>query len=413
MPKRTPVRETARETTLNLHKKCVALVAVLTVLFSFSGISQASADPYSYLNNGIISYAGWSGSQDFFNSGDNWRPSYLYTTPYDSESTIELTNGSGWGVTLTQGDDCFSGSPCWGHSANVTSTRSIDYAGLNSFSNAGTTYTYGTIVETAAVTLSGRTVELVSSVSLARDSNYAVITTSIKNLGGSVSDLKLFVNNYDGMVRSDSGYRSTRGNVADGSFVALTDTSQSSNAVLADALEYEHSGTNYGAILLAGSNTGTLSSVLATGCCSPQEVAYNPATQLTQSGADGQYAILNQLRTLSTGETYTLKWAFGGASYTTLTSSAFLNALLAAVGTRTGPTDEEIAAEAARVAAEAARVAAVQAAQKAADDAQALKMAPKTDFGQCYSGSDKVADPTGEIRGMLDVINRKYGNLIK
>jgi len=78
-----------------------------------------------------------------------------------------------------------------------------------------------------------------------------------------------------------------------------------------------------------------------------------------------------------------------------------------------GPTEEEIAAEAARVAAEAARVAAAQAAQSAADAEYALKMAPKTDFGQCYSGSDKVADPTGEIRGMLDEINRKYGNLIK
>jgi len=78
-----------------------------------------------------------------------------------------------------------------------------------------------------------------------------------------------------------------------------------------------------------------------------------------------------------------------------------------------GPTEEEIAAEAARVAAEAARVASVRAAQSAADAAYALKMAPKTDLGQCYLGSDKVADPTGEIRGMLDEIMRKYGNLIK
>jgi hypothetical protein len=71
-----------------------------------------------------------------------------------------------------------------------------------------------------------------------------------------------------------------------------------------------------------------------------------------------------------------------------------------------GPTEEEIAAE-------AARVASVRAAQSAADAAYALKMAPKTDLGQCYLGSDKVADPTGEIRGMLDEIMRKYGNLIK
>jgi hypothetical protein len=379
---------------------------IFLALFTIFGISQASADPYSYLNNGILSFAGRFDSNNFYTPGESWQQAFLYTNAFDSSSKIELTNGTGWGVTLTKGDYCFSGSECYGKTTGVTSTRSVDYAGLSSFSNAGTTYTYGTVVENDAISLGGQSVEIVSSISLARDSNYAVITTAIRNLGGSVSDLKLFVNNYDGMIYNDDLYRSTRGNVVNGSFVPLTDTSQSSNAVLADALEYVHSGTNYGAILLAGSNTGTLSSILDVGCCSPQSVVYNPQSQLTQSFRDGQYAILNQLPTLSSGETFTLKWAFGGANYTTLTSSAFLNALLAAVGTRTGPTDEEIAAE-------AARVAAVQAAQKAADDAQALKMAPKTDFGQCYSGSDKVADPTGEIRGMLDVINRKYGNLIK
>jgi hypothetical protein len=88
-------------------------------------------------------------------------------------------------------------------------------------------------------------------------------------------------------------------------------------------------------------------------------------------------------------------------------------ARVAAEAARVAAEAARVAAEAARVAAEAARVAAVQAAQSAADAAQALKMAPKTDFSQCYSGSDKLADPKGEIRGMLDEINQKYGNLIK
>ena len=34
-------------------------------------------------------------------------------------------------------------------------------------------------------------------------------------------------------------------------------------------------------------------------------------------------------------------------------------------------------------------------------------------FSNSFYGSDKISDPTGEIRGMLDEINRKYGNLIK
>jgi len=281
MLKRSRVGEAARAKILNPHKKRVALVALLMVLFSFSGIAQASASPYSYLNNGIISFAEpwFIDTTDFYQNGFNWRNAYLYTNSYDSSSKIALTNYYGWGVTLTKGDYCFSGSECSGKTTGVTSTRSFDYAGLSSFTVTGNTYTYGTIVETTAVTLGSQAVELVSSISLDRDSNYAVVTTAIKNLGGSVSDLNLFVNNYDGMVYSDGQYRSTRGNVADGSFGALTNTSQSSNAVLTDALQYVHTGTNYGAILLAGSNTGTLSSILDNGCCSPQDVAYNPQTQ--------------------------------------------------------------------------------------------------------------------------------------
>ena len=393
MQRRARVQEEPRDKILNLHKKCVALVALLTVLFSFSGISQASADPYSNLNNGIISFAEatFFGTTNFYQSGNNWSPAYLYTNSYDSSSKIALTNYAGWGVTLTKGDYCFSGSNCSGKTTGVTSTRSIDYAGLSSFSNAGTTYTYGTIVETDAISLGGQSVEIVSSVSLARDSNYAVVTTAIKNLGGSVSDLKLFVNNYDGMVYSDSAYRSTRGNVADGSFVALTDTSQSSNAVLADALQYVHNGTNYGAILLAGSNTGTLSSVLASQCCSPQAVAYNPQTQLTQSSTDGQYAILNQLPTLNSGETYTLKWAFGGANYSTLTSSAFLTALLAAVGQSTPEPEPEPEPE----------------------PAPEVRKTHNLSFGQSLHGSDTLSDSDGQLRKTVDSIDAKYGYLIK
>jgi hypothetical protein len=390
MLKLTRVREEVRNKILNSQKKSLALITLLAFLLSFSGTTQASADPYSYLNNGIISFAGSNNMSNFYNSNNNWQQAYLYTNSYDSSSKIALTNGSGWGVTLTKGDYCFSGSSCSGKTTGVTSTRSIDYTGLSSFNVSGNTYTYGTIVETDAVTLGGQAVEIVSSVSLARDSNYAVITTAIRNLGGSVSDLKLFVNNYDAMVSSDSEYRSTRGNVVDGSFVSLTDTSQSSNAVLADALQYVHNGTNYGEILLAGSNTGTLSSILYNGCCSPPAVAYSPQTQITQTNVDGQYAILNQLPTLSSGQTSTLKWAFGGASYSTLTSSAFLNALLSAVGNST-PAPAPAPAPA----------------------PVSVRQTNNLSFAQSLHASDTLSDEDGQLRATVNQIMSKYGSLIK
>ena len=397
---------------------------IFLALFTIFGISQASADPYSYLNNGFISFNDPVSNPSFLNN-NSWGAANFYTTPYDKATAIALTNDDGWGVSVTHGDFCYTvdhhyySAGCGAKGAGVTEeTATIDYSGLKSFTESANTYTYGTIKTSHQVDLGGQRVLMTNSINLDRGSTFAVVTTTVKNLGASISDLNLLINNFDGMLYDDSGYRSTRGNVTGGAFTPLTSTGQSSNAVLADAQEYTHAGTNYGSILLAGPSSGSTTSNLNTGCCSPDTVAYVPNSSLSQSLEDGSYAVIKSLTALGTDQSFTFKWVFGGADYTTLTSSANLTALLAAV--RSGPTDEEIAAEAARVAAEAARVAAeaarvasVKAAQLAVDAAYALKMAPKTDFGQWYLGSDKVADPTGEIRGMLDEIMRKYGNLIK
>jgi len=371
--------------------RTLSTVAVLAAILSLFNVNPALAAGENYLNNGIISFAPNSGTEEFFTEDENWRQAYLWRTAFDSASRIEITNGTGWGVTVTDGVNCYAGESCGAYDDNVTKSRTINYSGLSSFEEGGRTYTYGTIVETATVSLNGQNIEIVSSISLSRESNYAVITTTIKNLGSSVSGLKLLVNNYDGMIDDDSDYRSTRGNVVDGSFIALTDTNQSSNAVLADALEFDHNGTDYGAILIAGSHRGSLSSVLDDGCCDADAVAFNPQNQLFQDEEDGQYAVINGLPTLGSGDSYTLKWAFGGASYETLTSSAFLNELSTAVA---------MGVEGALV-------------KGKANVPVMLRQTSNLSFSQSQYGSDTLSDPDGQLRKILDSVNAKYGNLIK
>ena len=200
-----------------------------------------------------------------------------------------------------------------------------------------------------------------------------------------MSDLKLLINNYDGYVERDSDYRSTRGNIQNGIFVPLTDTNQSSNAVLEEALEFNHIGKDYGAILVAGLHQGALSSVLDEECCDSESVAFNPQSQLTQADEDGQYAVINQLPTLGAGETYTLKWVFGGARYSTLMTPAFLNEVSAAI-------------------------------EMPAVKAKAPVMLRQTynlSFDQSQHGSDTLSDPDGQLRKTIDSINAKYGNLLR
>ena len=189
------------------------------------------------------------------------------------------------------------------------------------------------------------------------------------------------------MVYSDGSYRSTRGNVINGAFVALTSAEQSSNAVLADAQEYDHAGTNYGSILLAGPSSGTTTSNLIGGCCSPTTVAYETDTDLSQSSTDGAYAVIKSLPSIGTNETFSFRWVFGGNTYTALTSSTFLNEIVAAVdGSLLAPKSKP---------------------------APALRQTYNLSFDQSQYGSDTLSDPDGQLRATLDQVMSKYGSLVK
>jgi len=359
---------------------------VMVVLFTVGGTAAAQAD-YSYLNNGFISFNSPQTNPSFLDQ-NSWGAAFFYRTPYDKDTAIVLTNDNGWGVSVTHGNFCYTvdrSSRCGQYETGVIEeTATIDYSGLKSFTEGADTYTYGTIKTSHQVDLGGQRVLMTNSINLDRGKTYAVVTTTIKNLGASISDLKLLFNVFDGQIGpdGDSAYRSTRGNVTGGAFTSLTSTGQSSNAVLADAQEFTHDGTNYGSILLAGPSSGSTTSGLSRGCCNAELVAYDPNSSLSQSGYDGSYAVIKSLTALGTDQSFTFKWVFGGNNYQTLISSGFLNEIGAAV-----------------TPAEPAVVAGRQTANLS--------------FGNSYEGSDTLSDPSGQLRATIDAIYKKYGYLIK
>jgi hypothetical protein len=356
---------------------------VMVVLFTVGGTAAAQAD-YSYLNNGFISFNSPQTNPSFLDQ-NSWGAAFFFRTPYDKDSAIELTNDSGWGVSVTHGNFCYTVNHSCGEyeTGVIEETATIDYSGLKSFTEGANTYTYGTIKTSHQVDLGGQRVLMTNSINLDRGKTYAVVTTTVKNLGASISDLKLLINNFDGMVYADGSYRSTRGNVSGGAFTSLTSTTQSSNAVLADAQEFTHDGTNYGSILLAGPSSGSTTSGLSTGCCNAELVAYDPNSSLSQSGSDGSYAVIKSLTALGTDQSFTFKWVFGGNNYQTLISSGFLNEIGAAVTPAAAP--------------------AVVAGRQTAN----------LSFGNSYEGSDLLNDSSGQLRATIDAIYKKYGYLIK
>jgi len=357
---------------------------VMVVLFTVGGTAAAQAD-YSYLNNGFISFNSPQTNPSFLDQS-TWGAAFFYRTPYDKDTAIELTNDNGWGVSVTHGNFCYTvdrSSSCGEYETGVfAETATIDYSGLKSFTEGADTYTYGTIKTSHQIDLGGQRVLMTNSIDLDRGKTYAVVTTTVKNLGASISDLKLLINNFDGMVYADGSYRSTRGNVSGGAFTPLTSTGQSSNAVLADAQEFTHDGTNYGSILLAGPSSGSTTSNLNIDCCGPDTVAYVPNSSLSQSGVDGSYAVIKSLTALGTDQSFTFKWVFGGNNYQTLISSGFLNEIGAAVT----PAEPAVAAG---------------------------RQTANLSFGNSYEGSDTLSDPSGQLGATIDAIYKKYGYLIK
>ena len=364
-------------------------ITVFVIFFTMSGTSIAQAEPY--LNNGHISFNNPSADTQNFLDYYTWGETSLYRTPYDEDTAISLTNSSGWGITITKNDFCYTTDrydECAGKETGVTETSAtIDYSGVSSFTQDGKTYTYGTITTSHQISLGGQNVLLANTIKLNRDQTYGLITTTLENKGPASSDFRVLINNFDGMVYSDGLYRSTRGNVIGGEFVLLTSTEQSSNAVVADAQGYGHNGENYAAILLAGPSSGSTTSNLSRGCCSPEDLAYETSAALTQINTDGSYAVIKSLPTLGTNETFTFRWVFGGNTYTSLTSSTFLTEVLLAIAAEAPAAPKPVPVY--------------------------VRQSTNLSFSKSLYGTDTLSDPDGQLRKTIDAIDANYGYLIQ
>jgi hypothetical protein len=372
-----------------LVMKKLALVISVSLLMTLGlGSSTAWADPVE-LDNGYIDTNIF---KSFIHDSDDGASIFLYKTPFDVGSKIAVTNWSGLGITLTFDDKCYTSDTfdaCGGtHNSDATiNTAREDYSGILTFTNDTNTYYYGTVVTTKEVILGGKSFQVINSIKLNQAETFLTVETQIKNLNGSDTSVNLFINNFDGMIRSDSAYRMTRGNIVNGAFVALNNDSESSNAVIADANEETFGGSNtegagYGAILYT--NESGTSSVVFRDCCSPNRLAGLPGTgsaDLTLSNTDGSYAIGKQL-TLASNQTYSFKWAFGAGTYSSGLDSSLVSGIVNSLGV-------------------------VPALKKASTEV--VRNSTNLSFSQSLYGSDTLSDPDGKLRALIDQIFAKYG----
>jgi hypothetical protein len=390
--------------------KKLASMLCAVFLITFVGVNSASAEPVN-LDNGYIN------SNIFYSflhndlDGDGEPDGdyiYLYRTPFDASTQLEIANESGLGVTLISGGKCFTTNIfdlCGNNhdeDATIIST-SNDFSGVKSFSQGEVTYSYGTVVTTQEVVVNENKFQVRNTINLNQDESFLTIVTQVKNINASATSVDLYVNNYDGMIGSDSRYRMTRGNLVDGAFTALTLNTENSNAVIADSNPEEYGDDpsavpGYGAILFTTESETT--STIYNFCCSPAGLAGLPntvelpnvaGTDLSLAGTgvsffDGSYGIKKSI-SISSQQTYEIKWGFGGGTYSTSLNPILLESLQEGVAQASAPEWKSAAIVA----------------------QSPVRQSSNLSFAQSMYGSDTLSDPDGQLRALLDYIFSVYG----
>lgn len=375
--------------------KKLVRAAIATLVFVVSGVCTAVADPVD-LDNGYLDSNFYN---SFFHNAYDGDSIYLYKTPFDNTSKIEISNWSGIGVTLISGGKCFTTDiydACGNRhdsDATINSTTS-DFTGITTFTSAESTYSYGRVVITQEVSLDGKIFEVTNTLILRENDPFLRIKTEVKNRSDTNSELDFYINNFDGMVSHDWRYRMTRGNLNNGVFTPIASDSDFSNAVIADAdsetFPENLTGSGFGAIIYT--NESATSSNIYSRCCHPAGLVglEQPGggggvagTEITLMDVDGSYAIGKSI-TIAPNQVFTTSWAFGGGTYTSNLNSTLLSSIERSLSDTASATKKNSITE---------------------------RPTSNLTFAQSLYGSDTLSDPNGELRKTLDLIFIRYGSI--
>jgi len=190
-----------------------------------------------------------------------------------------------------------------------------DYSNyIVSSQDSSVTVGYGKIIVRRSYVLNNNNIILENTFSLGRNDSFVkTITRIINNSTNTINNVLIWIGTRDDFVGVTDVNTKTRGNLINGSFVAITANDQDSYAIMI-------TNTNEG-VLFYSETSGVMTSYAF--CCSFSNVYNtNPRTILpsTPSPTDGSYAAVLPLGNISSSSSGNIIWYYAAGAVSTLSS---------------------------------------------------------------------------------------------
>lgn len=317
-----------------LLRLLLALSPLLTVAQDAVGSTGCTASACVFANPSLRF---GTGSE---NSVNNWG---LFVQPwyysYIANAWYKLTFSS---YPLDTAVGTGSGGPNWSGNTVVdlytqTPTNAItDYSQfVVDSSDATKSVGHGKIFSLRTFTILGQTVIINNTFSLGATDSFVKIITTVTNADvNPIVNMKVWVGTRDDYVGSTDSNTKTRGNLASGAFVAVTENSQSSRAIMI---------TNPTEGVLFYSETPDVMTAYAL-CCSFSNVYNTNPLSLapaTPSPTDGSYAAVLPIGSFDVGMSSSITWYYAAGAISSLASVATSVAVDQQAGA--GPSDSPTA----------------------------------------------------------------------
>lgn len=282
----------------------------ISKVFSNGAPNTVNTSTLPILNNGLLAFG--NGLDSSVNEFGMLRQPFYFDQAAGRWYKLTYSNYPLAAIIGIGGD----GTNEWNLNGTIVST--ID-DGSRAFSNpvfniSGLTNGYGTIVATNTVTIDGQTMEMTNTYTLLSDKALIAMDTKLKNTSGSaMENVRLWVGAQDDWIAMSDETTKERGNLTNGSFVAIGDSAERAKA-----------------LMITGSSSGVLfrttsekSNVFSKEEYGSDFYTQDPTTSPVHiDESDGAYGVFTRFSNLTNGSNETIRWYYGAGSIADLSSLA-------------------------------------------------------------------------------------------
>ena len=287
-----------------------------STLFSDGTPSELDTSTLAIFNNGFVAFG--NGLQNSVNEFGMLNQPLYYDTTDAMWYRLTYSNYPLAAIIGVGGD----GTDDWNLNGSfvttITDSESIPYID-GAFSTAvlnttGLSNGSGTIVATNTVTIDGKTLEMTNTYTLGSDKSAVAIETKLKNTSESaMENLRLWIGAQDDYVAGSDETTKARGNLVDGEFVQITETTEIAKALMI-------TGGTAGILFQA---TSEKSNVFGNEEYGDNFYTLNPAESLVLiEESDGAYGLFTRLSDLAVGASESVGVYYGAGSLASLADLA-------------------------------------------------------------------------------------------